>query len=61
MVGEILAVGTALSMIIVASTTGLKGKIGSFEITEETANTAFIEALLKRFAAILGAISPLTK
>lgn len=47
--GAILAIGIAVSMIIVASTTEFKGRIGNFEITKETADANFIEALLKHF------------
>jgi hypothetical protein len=47
--GAILAIGVAVSMIVVASTTAFKGRIGNFEITKETADANFIEALLKHF------------
>ena len=47
--GAILATGIALSMIIVASTTTFKGKVGNFEVRKETADASFIEALLKHF------------
>jgi hypothetical protein len=46
---EILAIGVAISMIIVASTTTFKGSIGNFEVTKETADASLIEALLKHF------------
>lgn len=49
LVGAILATGVAVSMIIVVSTTAFKGKVGTFEVTKETANASFIEALLKHF------------
>jgi len=49
MAGSILAMGVAISMIIVASTTTVKGKIGDFEIVKEKPNEKFIEALLKHF------------
>lgn len=45
----ILAVGVAGSMIIVASTTAFKGKVGTFEVMKETVNASFIEVLLKHF------------
>jgi hypothetical protein len=48
-VGELLAIGLAVSMIIVASTTTFKGRIGNFEITKGIADASFIEALLKHF------------
>jgi hypothetical protein len=47
--GAILAIGVAVSMIIVASTTAFKGRVGGFEVTKETADATFIEALLKHF------------
>lgn len=47
--GAILALGVAVSMIIVASTTAFKGKIGGFEVTKNTADAGLIEALLKHF------------
>ena len=49
LVGTILATGVAVSLIIVASTTAFKGRVGNFEITKETADASFIEALLKHF------------
>lgn len=49
MVGEILATGIALSMIIIASTTAFSGKIGRFRVEKKTADASFIEALLKHF------------
>ncbi len=52
MVGEILATGIALSMIIVAATTAFNGRIGNFKITKETADATFIEALFKHFPKI---------
>jgi hypothetical protein len=48
-VGELLAIGLAISMIIVASTTTFKGRIGNFEIMKGPADANFIEALLKHF------------
>ncbi len=48
-VGELLAIGVAVSMIIVASTTTFKGRIGNFEIRKRLADAKFIEALLKNF------------
>jgi hypothetical protein len=47
--GEILAIGIAVSMIIVASTTTFRGKIGSFVVNKKEADAGFIEALLKHF------------
>ncbi len=47
--GAILATGIAVSMIIVASTTTFKGKVGNFEVRKETADASFIEALLRHF------------
>ena len=52
LVGAILATGIALSMIIVASTTTFKGKIGNFEVRKKAADANFIEALLKYFPKI---------
>jgi len=49
LVGAILAIGIAVSMIIVASTTTCKGRVGSFEVTKKTADANLIEALLKHF------------
>lgn len=49
LVGEILALGVAVSMIIVASSTKFKGKVGKFEIEKGTVDAGFIEALLKHF------------
>lgn len=49
LVGEILAIGVAVSMIVVASTTTFKGKIGSFEVSKEVADASLIESLLKHF------------
>jgi len=49
LVGAILAVGVAVSMIIVASTTSFKGKVGDFDVVKETADPSLIEALLKHF------------
>lgn len=47
--GAILATGVAVSMIIVASTTKFKGKVGDFKVEKEAADANFIEALLKYF------------
>jgi hypothetical protein len=49
LVGVILATGVAVSMIIVASTTKFKGKVGNFKVEKEVADANFIEALLKYF------------
>lgn len=49
MVGEILALGVAVSMIIVAASTKFKGKVGAFEVDKGTVDAGFIEALLKHF------------
>lgn len=49
MVGTILATGVAVSMIVLASTTAFKGRIGNFEISKTTADANFIESLLKHF------------
>ena len=47
--GAILATGVAVSMIIVASTTAFKGRIGNFKVTKEKASASLIESLLKYF------------
>jgi hypothetical protein len=47
--GAILAIGVAISMIVVASTTAFRGRVGNFEVTKERADATFIEALLKHF------------
>jgi hypothetical protein len=49
LVGEILAIGVAISMIIVACTTEFKGRVGTFQVTKETADASLIESLLKNF------------
>lgn len=47
MVGEILATGVALSMMIVASTVTFKAKIGDWTIKKEKADPALIKELIK--------------
>lgn len=49
MVGEILATGVALSMVIVASTITLKGKIAGMEIGKTVVDTKLVETLVKLF------------
>ena len=53
-VGEILATGVAVSMIIVAATTTFRGKIGSFKVNKEKADASLIESLLKHFPKLIG-------
>jgi len=54
LVGEILATGVAVSMIIVAATTTFKGKIGSFVVSKKEADASLIESLLKHFPKLIG-------
>ena len=53
-VGEILATGVAVSMIIVAATTTFKAKIGNFEIIKKEADASLIESILKYFPKLTG-------
>lgn len=53
-VGEILATGVAVSMIIVVATTTFKGKIGEFDIIKKEADASLIESILKYFPKLTG-------
>ena len=54
-VGEILATGVAVSMIIVAATTTFQGKIGkSIVVGKKAADASLIESLLKYFPKLIG-------
>jgi hypothetical protein len=54
-VGEILATGVAVSMIIVAATTTFRGKIGkSIVVGKKAADANLIESLLKYFPKLMG-------